>query len=124
MIDHSSVGVRDYQKSKEFYQKTLAPLGYRLGMDLPEYQAAGFTQGDRQDFWIGANANATPVHVAFVANNKKEVEDFYAAGIAAGGKDNGAPGYRKDYSPGYYAAFVLDFDGSNIEAVWRDPSAK
>ena len=126
MIDHSSVAVSDYQKSKEFYQKLLAPLGYTIGMDLPEYKAAGFKDGDsmRQDFWIGGQKNVTPVHVAFAAKNQKEVDDFYAAGIAAGGKDNGAPGYRKDYSPGYYGAFIHDLDGSNIEAVWRDPSKK
>ena len=123
MIDHTSVAVSDYQKSKEFYQKALAPLGYEVGMDLPDYKAAGFKQGQARDFWIGQHEKPTPVHIAFAAKSQKEVDEFYAAGIAAGGKDNGKPGYRKDYSPGYYAAFVHDPDGSNIEAVWRDPSA-
>jgi predicted lactoylglutathione lyase len=124
MIDHTSVAVSDYKKSKEFYQKALAPLGYAIGMDLPEYKAAGFKHGGKQDFWLGEKAGAAGVHVAFVAESKKAVDDFYAAAIAAGGKDNGKPGYRKDYSPGYYAAFVHDPDGSNIEALWHDPAAK
>ena|ERR1700733_776692 len=122
MIDHTSVGVSDYSKSKEFYLKALAPLGYEIGMDMAEYKAAGFKHGETRDFWIGEVKNPSPIHVAFVAQSQKEVDDFYAAGIAAGGKDNGKPGYRTDYSAGYYAAFVHDPDGSNIEAVWRDPS--
>ena len=124
MIDHTSVSVSDYEKAKEFYKQALAPLGYELGMDLPEYKAAGFKQGERQDFWFGAIEKTAPVHVAFAAESKEAVDQFYAAGIAAGGKDNGAPGYRTDYSPGYYGAFVHDMDGNNIEAVWRDPSKK
>ena len=124
MIDHASVAVSDYQRSKAFYQKALAPLGYVLGTDLPDYKAAGFKQGERQDFWLGTIEKPAPVHVAFFATSKESVDEFHAAAVAAGGKDNGAPGYRTDYSPGYYAAFVHDFDGSNIEAVWRDPSKK
>lgn len=124
MIDHTSVSVSDYQKSRDFYQKALAPLGYKVGTDLPDYKAAGFSQGERSDFWIGGVEKAAPVHVAFAAENKEAVDKFYAEAIAAGGKDNGAPGYRKDYSPGYYGAFVYDFDGNNVEAVWRDPSKK
>lgn len=126
MIDHTSVSVSDYEKGKAFYKQALAPLGYELGLDLPDYKAAGFKDrgSDRQDFWIGAVEKSAPVHVAFAAKNKEEVDAFYAAGIAAGGKDNGAPGYRTDYSPGYYGAFVHDMDGNNVEAVWRDPSKK
>ena len=122
MIAHTSVAVKDYQKSKEFYQKALAPLGYTLGMDVPEYHACGYKDAQgKQDFWIGENANAVGVHVAFLAQSKEQVEQFYAAALAAGGKDNGAPGYRVQYNPAYYGAFVHDFDGSNIEAVWFDP---
>ena len=125
MIAHTSVAVKDYQKSKEFYLKTLAPLGYTIGMDVPEYNACGFkdSQG-KQDFWIGANPKASGVHVAFVAQSKEQVDAFHAAAVAAGGKDNGAPGYREQYNPSYYAAFVHDFDDSNIEAVWFDPAKK
>ncbi|HEV7449195.1 MAG TPA: VOC family protein [Candidatus Paceibacterota bacterium] len=126
MIDHSSVAVSDYQKSKELYTKLLAPLGYTLKMDLADYHAAGFVSRglDRSDFWIGQNEGqkAGGVHVAFTAQNKEEIAAFHQAGLDAGGKDNGAPGYRKDYSPGYYAAFIKDFDDNNIEAVWRDPN--
>lgn len=125
MIAHTSVAVRDYQKSKEFYQKVLSQLGYSIGMDLPEYNACGYKDAQGvQDFWIGQNPSASGVHVAFLAKSKEEVDAFYKAGLLAGGKDNGAPGYRTQYSPGYYGAFVYDFDGSNIEAVWFDPDKK
>lgn len=122
MLAHASVGVRDYAASKALYEKLLAPLGYTIGMDLPDYKACGFTQGGKQDFWIGESEKGTGVHVAFAAASKEEVEAFHAAGLAAGGTDNGAPGYRADYSPGYYAAFIHDLDGNNIEAVWFDPT--
>ena len=125
MIHHTSVAVKDYSKSKEFYVKALAPLGYTLGMDLADYKAAGFKdEHGKQDFWIGQTDNASGVHVAFAASGPDAVKAFYDAAMAAGGTDNGAPGYRKDYSPGYYGAFVKDFDGSNIEAVWMDPAAQ
>jgi predicted lactoylglutathione lyase len=123
MIAHTSVAVKDYAKSKEFYAKALQSIGYSVGMDLPEYQACGFKDADGvQDFWIGQNTAACGVHVAFKAKSKDDVDAFHKAALEAGGKDNGAPGYRTQYSAGYYGAFVLDFDGSNIEAVWMDPS--
>lgn len=122
MIDHTSVGVSDYQKGKEFYSKALAPLRYKLAMDFAEYNAAGFGADGGPDFWIGKSDKAGNVHVAFAAKNKEEVEAFYKAGLEAGGADNGAPGYRTQYSPDYYAAFVHDPDGNNIEAVWHDPN--
>lgn len=122
MIDHASVSVSDYQKSKELYRATLAPLGYALVTDLPEYQVAGFGEGGKSDFWIGQKAPGGAGHTAFAARDKAAVEAFHAAGLAAGGQDNGAPGYRKDYGPGYYAAFIHDYDGNNIEVVWHDPN--
>lgn len=124
MIAHTSVAVKDYEKSKEMYSKMLAPLGYKLSMDLPEFGAGGFSESDKRDFWIGKHDNPTGVHVAFLAHTKEEVEDFYKIALEAGAKDNGAPGYRKQYAPGYYGAFVYDFDGNNIEAVWFDSSIK
>jgi len=124
MIDHTSVSVSDYEKAKEFYQKALATLGYKLSADLAQYKAAGFEQGGKADFWIGVRDAMAPTHVAFAADSKEAVEQFHTAGVAAGGKDNGAPGYRTDYSPGYYASFVRDMDGNNIEVVWHDPSKK
>jgi catechol 2,3-dioxygenase-like lactoylglutathione lyase family enzyme len=83
--------------------------------------SAGFNDGKNTDFWITAERGMTPLHVAFRASDQSQVQAFYKAALAAGAEDNGPPGYR-DYSPGYYAAFVLDPDGNNIEAVWYDPS--
>lgn len=119
MIEHTGILVSDYEKSKEFYTAALEPVGYKLSMEYGE--ACGFMEGGHTSFWISADDSPKPLHVAFRAKSKKAVDSFYEAALAAGGKDNGAPGYRKDYSPGYYAAFVHDFDGNNIEAVWFDP---
>jgi catechol 2,3-dioxygenase-like lactoylglutathione lyase family enzyme len=121
MIAHTSLPVGDYKKAKDFYIKALAPLGYTRTMEYGE--AAGFNDGKNTDFWIGTNEKGViPLHVAFAAKNKKEVDAFYKAALAEGGKDNGAPGYRTDYWPGYYAAFIYDADGHNIEVVWFDYS--
>ncbi len=119
MIAHTSLPVSDYKKAKSFYNAALAPLGYSNNMEYGE--AAGFNDGKNTDFWISKEKSVVPTHVAFEANNRRQVEAFYHAALAAGGKDNGGPGYR-DYSPGYYAAFVFDPDGNNIEAVWYDYS--
>lgn len=120
MIEHTGVKVSDYGKAKEFYAKALAPLGYKNNMEFPG-EAAGFMEGGHTSFWIGVDEKPQGMHIAFAAKAKDEVDAFYEAAIAAGGEDNGKPGYR-DYSPGYYAAFVHDPDGNNIEAVWFDPS--
>lgn len=124
MIAHASLPVRDYKKSKEFYSKALSPLGYKLTSPMDEYKAAGFNDSNSKntDFWIGQKEEVVAGHVAFEAKNKKQVDDFYKAALAAGGTDNGAPGYRPDYWPGYYAAFIHDADGHNIEAVYYDYS--
>jgi catechol 2,3-dioxygenase-like lactoylglutathione lyase family enzyme len=119
MIAHTSLSVSDYQKAKSFYSKALAPLGYSNNMEYGE--AAGFNDGKNTDFWISKAGSVTPVHVAFEAKDGKQVEAFYKAALSAGGRDNGGPGYR-EYWPGYYAAFVYDADGNNIEAVWYDYS--
>ena len=119
MIAHTSLQVRDYSRSSTFYSKALEPLGYKKNMEYGE--AAGFNDGKNTDFWISRHQTVVPTHLAFEAKSKDEVERFHKAAIAAGGKDNGAPGYR-DYWPGYYAAFVHDPDGHNVEAVWYDYS--
>ena len=119
MIAHTTLHVSDYQKSKAFYIKALAPLGYINNMEDGE-DAAGFHDGKNTDLWIVCDP-VVPTHVAFEAKSRQEVEAFYEAALAAGATDNGGPGYR-DYWPGYYAAFVLDPDGHNIEAVWYDYS--
>jgi predicted lactoylglutathione lyase len=97
----------------------LAPLGYSNNMEYGE--AAGFNDGKNTDFWISKEKTTVPLHVAFEARSSEQVKAFHAAALAAGGKNNGDPGYR-EYWPGYYAAFVLDPDGNNIEAVWYDYS--
>ncbi len=117
MIAHTTLPVSDYQKSKIFYMKTLAPLGYTNNME--DGEAAGFNDGKNTDMWIVQENTVLPTHLAFEAKNKQEVEGFYKAALAAGATDNGSPGYR-NYWPGYYAAFVYDPDGHNIEAVWYD----
>ena len=119
MIAHTSVSVSDYPKSKAFYLKALAPLGYSSNMEHGE--AAGFNEGKHTDFWISRGKATVPLHVAFEAGSREQVQAFHEAAVAAGGRNNGDPGYR-DYWPGYYAAFVLDPDGNNIEAVWYDYS--
>jgi predicted lactoylglutathione lyase len=123
MFDHVSFEVRDLEKSKVFFEKALAPLGVKLVMDLKEYGAAGFGK-DRPQFWLGQGeprAQENEIHVCFSANNRAEVKSFYDAAIAAGGKDNGKPGLRPEYHQDYYAAFVFDLDGHNIEVSSRRP---
>jgi catechol 2,3-dioxygenase-like lactoylglutathione lyase family enzyme len=119
MIAHTGLAVSDYQRSKTFYTKALTPLGYSNNME--HGTSAGFNDGKNTDFWIGKESQVIPNHLAFEAKSREQVHAFHKAALDAGGKDNGAPGYR-DYSPGYYAAFVYDPDGHNIEAVWYDPS--
>jgi catechol 2,3-dioxygenase-like lactoylglutathione lyase family enzyme len=122
MLDHIGIRVRDFATAKAFYTAALAPLGYGIVMELgPElnlgYVGAGFGIDRKPDFWIGAGEPTAPIHVAFVAKDRKMVDAFHAAALAAGGKDHGAPGVRAHYHPNYYGAFVLDADGNNIEAV-------
>lgn len=124
MIEHTQISVTDYVPSKSFYQKVLAPLGYKMNMDMPEYKAAGFMEGGHTSFWIVQKEKVQPTHVAFGAKGKKEIDEFYKIALENGAKDNGKPGPRPDYAPGTYAAFVHDPDGNNIEAVWFDPEAK
>ena len=121
MIAHTTLAVSDYGRSKRFYATALEPLGYTNNLEYGD--SAGFNDGKNTDFWIGERATVEPMHVAFEAKSKEEVEAFYRAALAAGGRDNGKPGYRKEYWPGYYAAFVYDLDGHNIEAVWYDYTA-
>ncbi len=122
MLDHIGFPVTDFARSKAFYAAALAPLGYRLVMDMTLSEDgddgyAGFGDG-RPQFWIGTGKPlAGRLHVAFMAKNRAEVRAFFEAAIAAGGVDNGAPGLRPHYHENYYGAFVLDPDGHNIEAV-------
>jgi catechol 2,3-dioxygenase-like lactoylglutathione lyase family enzyme len=117
-IDHFGINASDYAKSKAFYAAALQPLGLKVLMDFGEAVGIG---GDFPFLWLSAG-NPGHVHLAFRAESRAEVDAFYAAAIAAGGKDNGKPGLRTEYSPDYYAAFVLDPDGHNIEAVCHTPA--
>ncbi|HEV3245370.1 MAG TPA: VOC family protein [Candidatus Paceibacterota bacterium] len=116
MLEHVSVSVKDFAKAKKFYVAALKPLGYKLTMDYSP-EAAGFKEGGHTSFWIVKKKHKDTTHLAFLAKSKKAVQDFHKAALKAGGKDNGGPGLREDYSPDYYAAFVYDPDGNNIEAV-------
>ncbi len=127
MLDHVGFSVTDYARSKTFYEKALAPLGYSLIWEVPQtgngHQAAGFGMNGKPDFWIGSEGGLNhSLHIAIVAKDRATVEAFYRAAIAAGGKDNGAPGLRPQYHPDYYGAFVFDPDGHNIEAVCHSPA--
>src|SRR5690349_10288979 len=114
MIDHIGLNVRNIDVSKKFYEAALKPIGYALIMEFPG--VAGFGEGQKPDFWLGAKDEAPQqVHIAFASKDRATVDAFYAAAIAAGGRDNGAPGLRPMYHPAYYGAFVLDPDGHNIE---------
>jgi catechol 2,3-dioxygenase-like lactoylglutathione lyase family enzyme len=116
MIDHTGLAVADVALSKAFYRAALAPLGYQLLMEWEQF--AGFGVAPKPDFWIGQDTpNKPPIHVAFRAETREQVDAFYKAALAAGGRDNGAPGPRPHYHANYYGAFVLDPDGHNIEAV-------
>lgn len=120
MIDHLTLTSGNYEKTKFFYSKALAPLGYKLVKEFGD-DVAGFGIGDRLDFWLanGTQATSPTFHLSFVAESRSQVDAFYNAALEAGGKDNGKPGLRERHSPNYYAAFVFDPDGQNIEATCR-----
>lgn len=119
MIAHASLNVNDIAKAKDFYSKALASMGYRVTMDYPEHKMAGMMSGEgNTDLWLDGNGCQQPTHLAFGATSEGQVQEFYKAALAAGAKDNGAPGYRSDYGAGYYAAFVHDPDGHNIEVMF------
>lgn len=118
MFDHVGLNVRDYRASKEFYERALAPLGYHVVMDFPQWKACGFGPADRPELWISEREPAgTGTHVAFTCGDRATVDAFHAAATGAGGADNGPPGLREHYHPTYYGAFVHDLDGNNLEAV-------
>jgi catechol 2,3-dioxygenase-like lactoylglutathione lyase family enzyme len=122
-IDHTSLSVGDYEKSKAFYVAALKPLGVAVQMEFPmgatgDSSVAGIGTPGKPFLWISSGGKTSPhLHIAFRAENRAQIDAFHAAAIAAGGTDNGPPGVRKMYHPNYYAAFVLDPDGHNIEAV-------
>ena len=134
MIDHTGVIVSDFSKSKAFYSAALGAIGIAVRKEFPasvtgNTDVAGYgapqtsAQGLSPEFWLArGEPGSTTVHVAFRVSSRALVDAFYSAAIAAGGRDNGAPGLRPQYHPHYYGAFVLDPDGHNIEAVCRAPA--
>jgi catechol 2,3-dioxygenase-like lactoylglutathione lyase family enzyme len=120
MLDHVGFDVADYERSKAFYVPVLQTLGLELLMEPAPYIGGfGFRSNRKPFFWIGTRERPPQggVHVAFSAGSREIVDEFHAAAMAAGATDNGGPGVREIYHPNYYAAFVLDPDGNNIEAV-------
>ena len=131
MLDHICIGVADYQKARDFYEKVLPTLGYGIMKEHENF--GGFGRDGKPSFWIGQGApgfywdeshgvGRAPIHVAFTAGSREQVDEFYKAALAAGGKDYGAPGVREIYHPHYYGAFIIDLDGNNIEAVCHKPA--
>jgi catechol 2,3-dioxygenase-like lactoylglutathione lyase family enzyme len=130
MIDHLGFDVADLARSRAFYEQALAPLGMRVIMEVtyamnPAWAGVGMGE-HKPDFWFGTPREGgglnRVLHVAFRARDRATVDAFHAAAIAAGGRDNGAPGIRALYHPNYYGAFVFDPDGHNIEAVCHEPA--
>ncbi|MBQ1541739.1 glyoxalase/bleomycin resistance/extradiol dioxygenase family protein [Caulobacter sp. CCUG 60055] len=126
MLDHVTFGVADFARSAAFYDRALAPLGIKRLFMVPLEHTGGVEVAgygvDRPFFWIaGADGVRGKLHLALAAPDRAAVDAFHAAALAAGGRDNGAPGPRPHYHPDYYGAFVFDPDGANIEAVCRTP---
>jgi catechol 2,3-dioxygenase-like lactoylglutathione lyase family enzyme len=113
MIDHITLRVANYERSKAFFLAALKPLGYEAIMEFEGF--CGLGEGGKADFWLAAGKQE-PAHIAFRARSHAAVDAFYAAALKAGAKDNGAPGPRAHYHPNYYGAFVIDPDGHNVEA--------
>lgn len=126
MIDHTGLVVSNFAKSKAFYTEALGSIGYSLLAEFPASanspDIGGFGEPPEPDFWIvSGKPNEPRIHVAFRVETRAKVRDFHEAALAAGGTDNGTPGIREHYHANYYAAFVLDPDGHNIEAVCHSP---
>jgi catechol 2,3-dioxygenase-like lactoylglutathione lyase family enzyme len=121
VIDHVSVGVSDLERSRAFYTRALLPLGFaEIRGPREGSPVAFFGLEEAPSFMISTRyQTGAPIHVAFAADRREQVDAFHAAALAAGGRDNGAPGLRPAYAEDYYAAFVLDPDGHNVEAVHR-----
>jgi len=126
MFDHIGIHVKDVAASKAFYTTLLGSLGYRVKFELPEQQVYAFGKMFPQFWIVGGCEETQPAkqpHIAFSAKNRAQVDAFYEAGLKAGGKDNGAPGPRKDYHKYYYGAFIVDMDGHKLECVCHWPPA-
>lgn len=128
ILDHVEFAVADAERSRRFYEEALRPLGMSIVIRVgPERSRTGGTRyglgrdGYPHIWFHDAESPGTPIHLAFSTTNRDVVDAFYRSALAAGGTDNGAPGIRERYHPGYYAAYVLDPDGNNIEALCQAP---
>jgi catechol 2,3-dioxygenase-like lactoylglutathione lyase family enzyme len=128
MLDHFSLSVNDYDRSLKFYDQSLQTLGYErlLSFDIPDGKFAGYGKDKKPYFWISSTGRededvgrARGVHCAFQASSIKAVQAWHAKCLELGGKDNGSPGIRPEYHPGYYGAFIIDPDGWRIEACFH-----
>lgn len=128
LIDHLGIGVADLNMSKQFYDAALAALSIVPIMEVTPaetggYHGIGYGVAGKPSFWISNGASTGEgVHIAFSASSRADIDAFYGAALTAGGRDNGPPGIRSHYHPNYYAAFVLDPDGNNVEAVCHAPA--
>ena len=121
MFDHIGLGVSNYAASRAFFLKSLAPLG--VGIVMEGEHGLGLGPKGKPSLWLfQSSEKPVPLHIAFTAENRSQVQQFHRAALEAGGKDNGAPGLRPHYHPTYFGAFVLDPDGHNIEAVCHAPA--
>lgn len=122
MFDHLGFGASDLAASKAFFLQALQPLGVHVVMEGP--YGVGMGRDGKPSLWLHeANGVPTPMHLAFTARTRADVDAFHRAALAAGGRDNGAPGLRPHYHPHYYGAFVIGPDGHNVEAVCHTPEA-
>ncbi len=131
MLDHVAVRVKNFAAARRFYEAALSPLGYAVVADYGSVIGMGQSK-DKPTFWIGTPDAAGPgqppspltsgAHLAFMSPDRRSVDAFHKAALAAGGRDNGAPGLRPDYHANYYGAFAWDLDGNNIEAVCQKPA--
>jgi catechol 2,3-dioxygenase-like lactoylglutathione lyase family enzyme len=119
ILDHLTLQVADYETSKAFYLQALAPLS--IGIVVEFGQVAGFGRDGKGEFWLAGGVGQPPMHIAFAAESRAAVDAFHVAALAAGARDNGAPGIRAVYHPSYYGAFVIAPEGHNIEAVCHRP---
>ena len=125
-LDHISLSVQDYERAKAFYVAALAPLRVGVLMEFPMdngSKVAGLGTDGHAFLWLSGGGKATRTHIALRVENRAQVDAFHAAAMAAGGVDHGGPGIREMYSPTYYAAYVLDPEGHNIEAVTQASAA-
>jgi catechol 2,3-dioxygenase-like lactoylglutathione lyase family enzyme len=122
ILDHIGLAVRDFGRSSTFFRRALAPLGIETVLEGEGWAMLG--KDGRPEFWFGVHGIPPgPIHIAFSAETREQVRAFHRAALAAGGRDNGAPGIRAKYHPNYYGAFVFDPDGHNIEAVCHKAEA-